>query len=104
MSNARLNAKNHDAREKIERIVRTALARALKRPAGEIRSESDLEKDLGLDSLGMIRLNVAIEEELHITIPMDESPPFAIHTVGDLTAFLAELAKTMPADKEESLC
>lgn len=59
--------------EVVER-ARRALAKELKIPAERIQDDTDLEKDLGLDSLDRLRLVFAIEEEFGITID-DESIP-----------------------------
>jgi acyl carrier protein len=94
------DAKTPVAREDVEMAVRTALADALERPVDEILPQNDLENDLGLDSLGLIQVNVAIEEQFHIPILDGESPEFALHTVEDLTAFVAEKAETRSFQEE----
>src|SRR6266446_3093344 len=88
------DAKTPVAREDVEMAVRTALADALERPVDEILPQNDLENDLGLDSLGLIQVNVAIEEQFHIPILDGESPEFTLHTVEDLTTFVADKAET----------
>jgi acyl carrier protein len=95
------DAKTPAAREDVELAVRTALADALERPVDEILPQSDLENDLGLDSLGLIQVNVAIEEQFHIPILDGESPEFALHTVEDLTTFVADKAETTRSYQEE---
>ena len=94
------DAKKSVAREDVELAVRTALADALERPVDEILPQNDLENDLGLDSLGLIQVNVAIEEQFHIPILDGESPEFALHTVEDLTAFVADKAETRSYQEE----
>ena len=94
------DAKKPVAREDVELAVRTALADALERPVDEILPQNDLENDLGLDSLGLIQVNVAIEEQFHVPILDGESPEFALHTVEDLTAFVAEKAETRSYQEE----
>ena len=76
------------------------LADALERPVDEILPQNDLENDLGLDSMGLIQVNVAIEEQFQIPILDGESPEFALHTVEDLTAFVAEKAETRSYQEE----
>src|SRR6266404_5527859 len=95
------DAKTPVAREDVELAVRTALADALERPVDEILPQNDLENDLGLDSLGLIQVNVAIEEQFHIPILDSESPEFALHTVEDLTTFVADKAETTRSYQEE---
>ena len=94
------DAKTPVAREDVELAVRTALADALERPVDEILPQNDLENDLGLDSMGLIQVNVAIEEQFQIPILDGESPEFALHTVEDLTAFVAEKAETRSYQEE----
>lgn len=94
------DAKKPVAREDVELAVRTALADALERPVDEILPQDDLENDLGLDSMGLIQVNVAIEEQFQIPILVGESPEFALHTVEDLTAFVAEKAETRSYQEE----
>lgn len=52
----------------------------------EIRMESNLQDDLGLDSLDAVELSMAIEEETGIEIPDEEFQKFI--TVEDLINFL----------------
>lgn len=59
--------------EVVER-ARRALANELKIPAERIQDDTDLEKDLGLDSLDRLRLVFAVEEEFGVTIE-DETMP-----------------------------
>jgi acyl carrier protein len=50
--------------------------------------------------MGLIQVNVAIEEQFQIPILDGESPEFALHTVEDLTAFVAEKAETRSYQEE----
>lgn len=52
----------------------------------EIKMESNLQDDLGLDSLDAVELSMAIEEETGIEIPDEEFQKFI--TVEDLINFL----------------
>jgi acyl carrier protein len=76
--------------EEVASAVRAALARTLRRPPAEIRMETLLEDDLGLDSMALIEVNIAIEEQLRVAIPAGESPETALRTVGDLVRFVRE--------------
>lgn len=92
------------AEEEVERVVHKALADVLQRSVDEILPESDLVKDLGLDSLGLIQVNIAIEEQLHVPILSGASPEFTLNTVSDLTAFVAGRTGISSPDEEEQLC
>lgn len=52
----------------------------------EIKMESNLQDDLGLDSLDAVELSMAIEEETGKEIPDEEFQKF--NTVEDLVNFL----------------
>src|SRR5579872_2046347 len=77
------------SRADIEQVVVAALSRTLRVPIEEIRPESDLETDLGLDSMAMIHVNIAIEERLPVALPACEAPEAGIRTVDDLVSFTA---------------
>lgn len=70
--------------------VRDVVAQTLELPAGAVRSELELEADLGVDSLGMIQIGVALEEALGFRAPdvadADSHPLPA--TVGELVALV----------------
>ena len=76
----------------VEAAVRDALAATLGRNASEIAADADLERDLGLDSMAMIQVNIAIEERLGVAVEAGESPELAVRTVDDLVAFVIERA------------
>ena len=56
--------------------------------AGEVKSESNFQNDLGADSLDTVELVMALEEEFDIEIP-DEAAE-GIATVGDAVKFIEE--------------
>ena len=89
------------AREYVELVVRSAIADTLERPVDEILPESDLEKDLGLDSLGIIHASIGIEEQLHIPVIDLAAPEVTFSTVSDLTELIANRTGTTPLHKEE---
>jgi acyl carrier protein len=64
-----------------------ALARVLNRSVDEIRPESRLDADLGLDSLGMIHARIVIEEQLRLATGI-EPPEAPFMTVADLITFV----------------
>ena len=56
--------------------------------AGEVKSDSNFQNDLGADSLDTVELVMALEEAFDIEIP-DESAE-GISTVGDAVKFIEE--------------
>jgi acyl carrier protein len=54
----------------------------------DILSDSELEADLELDSLALIRTSIAIEEQLRVAVPAGESPVSEMRTVRDLVDFV----------------
>ena len=56
--------------------------------AGEVKSDSNFQNDLGADSLDTVELVMALEEEFDIEIP-DEAAE-GIATVGDAVKFIEE--------------
>ena len=56
--------------------------------AGEVKSDSNFQNDLGADSLDTVELVMALEEEFDIEIP-DEAAE-SIATVGDAVKFIEE--------------
>ncbi len=85
----------------IELAVRATVARVLERTVEDILPHSDLESELGLDSLGMIQVGVAIEEQFDVVILAAESPEFTLHTVADLTTFIANTSRTIKSEQED---
>ena len=55
----------------------------------KIRLDSDLQNDLGADSLDAVDLIMRIEDEFGVTIPDDEAQK--LHTVKDIVAFLEQI-------------
>ncbi|MDI1481059.1 acyl carrier protein [Polyangium sp. y55x31] len=72
--------------------VRRIIAETLRLPVEQVALDARLdEARLGIDSLGLIKLNVALEEAFDITLPdftMPEQPH--IRSVGDVAALVAE--------------
>ncbi len=71
-------------RAEIEQAVTVALARTLRIPESEVRPGSLLESELGLDSMGMINVNIALEERFNIALEPCEESEGTIRTVNDL--------------------
>ena len=59
------------------------VADCLEIPVGDVRSEQALEADLGVDSLGIIQIGVALEHSLGFRAPNVEDA-LEVDTVGDL--------------------
>jgi acyl carrier protein len=90
------DAREQPTAEEIEAEVRNAVADALEVAPGDVRPDLELDGDLGVDSLGMIQIRVALEESLGVRAPDDLDDPSAqaIRTVGELIALVrAELER-----------
>ena len=70
--------------------VKKIIAAQLGADESIITPETDIEDDLGADSLDAVELIVAFEEEFGISVPDDDI--LAIRTVGDILEYL-ELEK-----------
>ena len=69
-------------------LIRGRLAELIERDPDEIKLETRLEEDLEADSLDLVELAMALEEELSLEIPDEELE--GIRTVGDAVDFIAE--------------
>lgn len=71
--------------------VRRLIAHNLHVPLDEVTLDKRLDAaGLGVDSLGLIKLNVAIEERFDIAIPdFIADDPSQIRSVGDVVALVA---------------
>lgn len=78
----------------IARVVRTIIAERCGIDVEAVTPDLSLENGLGVDSLALIEINVALEERFQIVAPDFAAPDQpAIHTVGDIIAFVeAQLA------------
>ena len=56
--------------------------------AGEVKSDSNFQNDLGADSLDIVELIMALEEEFDIEIPDEDAE--GVTTVGDAVKFIEE--------------
>ena len=52
----------------------------------EVTMEADLSEDLGADSLDAVELNIALEEQLGLSIADEDRPN--LKTVGDIVRYL----------------
>lgn len=66
--------------------VKEILAKELDLELDEIRPESDIQEDLGADSLAVMEIVMALEEEFEIEIP--DSVTANIKTVKDILDYL----------------
>lgn len=82
--------------EMVER-ARRALAKEMKIPIERIADDTDLETDLGLDSLDRLRMVCAVEDEFGITIDDDALPEDnRFRAVVEALLARAELAPAPP--------
>ena len=56
--------------------------------AGEVKSDSNFQNDLGADSLDIVELIMALEEAFDIEIPDEDAE--GVTTVGDAVKFIEE--------------
>ena len=74
------------SQEILEKVC--SMFRTLSVEAGEVKSDSNFQNDLGADSLDTVELVMALEEAFDIEIP-DEAAE-GIATVGDAVKFIEE--------------
>ena len=68
-------------RDEIETRLRDVLVSELGLDAEKINTAANFEQDLDVDSLGVVELLMAMEDEFGVKIPDDEAEH--IHTVGE---------------------
>jgi acyl carrier protein len=71
--------------ESTSRSVRDGITAALSQTVGkriEISDDTNIARDLGLDSLAIMNFIMALEDEYDISIPLDRVAQ--VETVGDL--------------------
>jgi acyl carrier protein len=74
--------------DKVKKIV----ADRLEKSEEEVTSEAAFIEDLGADSLDVVELVMALEEEFDIDIPDEEAED--IKTVGDAVRYIEEKTKS----------
>jgi acyl carrier protein len=74
-------------RTDIFELIRGRLAELIECEPAQIKLETRLEEDLEADSLDLVELAMALEEELSLEIPDEELE--GIRTVGDAVDFVA---------------
>jgi acyl carrier protein len=72
--------------EEIFEKVTTILKEQLSIDNKEVKLESQLIDDLGADSLDLVEISMALEEEFSIEVPDDQVE--SIHTVEDVVKFI----------------
>lgn len=72
----------------LEEKVRKIIADTLSKTEAEIKLESSLTEDLGADSLEIVELAMAMEEEFSIEIPDEDIEK--ISTVKDIIDYINE--------------
>jgi acyl carrier protein len=72
--------------EKIKEII----AKQLRIDESKITSDSNIIEDLGADSLDVVEMLMAIEDNLGIVVSDDDAADFK--TVGDVAAYLEKVA------------
>jgi acyl carrier protein len=78
--------------ESNSRSVRDGIAAALSQTVGkpvEIADDTNIARDLGLDSLAIMNFIMALEDEYDISIPLDRVAQ--VETVGDLEKAIEEM-------------
>lgn len=71
-----------------EKIV-NVIAEELNLDTEDLTPETDLKKDLGLDSLDLYQLVMALEDQYSIEIPAEELSK--LNTIGDVANFLKDM-------------
>ena len=71
--------------------VREMLAKQLNLPESKITLESDVVKDLGADSLDVVELLIALEDNYGVSIPEDDI--VNVKTVQDIVNMISQLKK-----------
>ncbi len=66
--------------------VREIIVDTLSCEMDEVTMEADLSEDLGADSLDAVELNIALEEQLGMSIADEDRPN--LKTVGDIVRYL----------------
>jgi len=71
------------------RVVESILMRELNVRPEQLTPEARFDEDLAADSLALVEIGMALEEQLNLSIPDERWD--AVKTVGDLFETLAEL-------------
>jgi acyl carrier protein len=83
-------------------LVQTVLAERFHRSLDEIRHDTRLVADMGLDSLDMIEINIALEERLNRTLPqIAAANEIQVQTVGQLVAWVTARVLETPDPRRD---
>jgi acyl carrier protein len=95
MNSSSDNPIHHETNEITRGVIISVLGLDIER--SELTDDVDLF-NLGMDSLSVVRLVVALEEELGVQVPAEDMSADLFHRLGDLTTFLCTLrAEAVPA-------
>jgi acyl carrier protein len=86
-----------EAGEDVLLVVRTVLSDTCQRPLEDVTPTTTLVDDLGVDSMDMMEINIALEERLPLTMPDCATPDeVAVCTVEDLARLVADRLTARP--------
>ena len=68
--------------------IKELLAQQLDASADDMSMDTDIANDLGADSLDVVELLMAIEDEFEVEVPDDKIE--VIKTIGDLVKYIEE--------------
>jgi acyl carrier protein len=74
-------------------LVRDVIATQARRPSASLGPETELARELGLDSLAMIEINVALEEQLGVRLIDFANVPELV-TLADVVRFVESKVET----------
>ncbi|HVI01258.1 MAG TPA: acyl carrier protein [Enhygromyxa sp.] len=74
-------------------LVRDVIAAQARRPRDSLKPETELAHELGLDSLAMIEINVALEEQLGVRLIDFANVPELV-TLADVVRFVEAKVQT----------
>lgn len=66
--------------------IKDIIAKQLRTEADKISSDTNIMEDLGADSLDVVELLMAIEENFGVTVPDEDVPK--MKTPGDIVAYV----------------
>ena len=75
-------------REEIEKIVIDAVADELGVNADELSADTNLENDMGADSLDAVEIIITLEREFGVKFPDRDIFNTDLHTIADITTFV----------------
>ncbi len=59
----------------------------------DIEITDSLQDDLGFDSMNMVLMMIALEDEFHFTLRASDMDPYALKTVGDVVGLVERYLK-----------